>query len=247
VEILDLARHPDITSALDLLPAETDGLCLFVGSPVYATQPVPPVMTFLRGLPSAAGAYAVPFVTYGGVTSGIALALMGRELEAKGYTLLGAAKVLAPHSMMWDAADPLGEGHPDEDDDRMIEELVDVLGGKLDLADPAALSVADLDYQSPELREMMAGWGVQGAKDLMPKKHLDRDRCTQCGICVDNCPVGAIRLDPYPVIEPSCIHCLNCIRLCPEEAITADLSANFARIRKQKERIQEPFETRIFT
>lgn len=55
---------------------------------------------------------------------------MGEELLNKKFTLLGAAKILAVHSLMWQLEDPLGKGHPDADDDRMVEELVNHVNQK---------------------------------------------------------------------------------------------------------------------
>ena len=50
---------------------------LFIGSPVYAFHAVPPVTEFIERLPGNGKGYSVPFVTWGAVTSGIALYEMG--------------------------------------------------------------------------------------------------------------------------------------------------------------------------
>ncbi len=48
---------------------------------------------------------------------------------------------------------------------------------------------------------------------------VDVDSCSQCGTCVEGCPVGAIRLDPYPVFNDECIGCWACFNNCPYSAI----------------------------
>lgn len=58
--------------------------CLFIGSPVYASHALPLVMDFIARLPLRRQAYAVPFVTWGGATSGLVLAEMGEALQARG-------------------------------------------------------------------------------------------------------------------------------------------------------------------
>ncbi len=48
------------------------------------------------------------------------------------------------------------------------------------------------------------------------------DRCKKCRICVDHCPVEAMKItDNYPVVADSgqCINCYCCQEMCPEDAI----------------------------
>jgi NAD-dependent dihydropyrimidine dehydrogenase PreA subunit len=52
---------------------------------------------------------------------------------------------------------------------------------------------------------------------------VDLDRCIGCGICVQDCPLDAIRLKKKKaVIGDRCSECGACMRVCPEEAISAD-------------------------
>jgi len=48
-----------------------------------------------------------------------------------------------------------------------------------------------------------------------------KDKCTSCEVCLQNCPVEAIRMHQgFPVIEyPKCIRCYCCSELCPYRAI----------------------------
>jgi ferredoxin len=46
------------------------------------------------------------------------------------------------------------------------------------------------------------------------------EKCTKCGMCEEHCPVGAIKLGPYPVVNPEkCISCFCCMELCPASAL----------------------------
>lgn len=53
--------------------------------------------------------------------------------------------------------------------------------------------------------------------------HADRDRCTQCGICIKNCPTGNIKQNKkgYPKFGNNCISCWYCEMKCPVEAISS--------------------------
>ena len=44
--------------------------------------------------------------------------------------------------------------------------------------------------------------------------------CQNCGVCVENCPAGALRLDGEAVVWDSakCVQCDTCIKLCPHDA-----------------------------
>jgi flavorubredoxin len=119
--MLDLGAGDDGSEVLDSIQAAGKQACLFIGSPVYRDVAVPPIVSFIDSLPSMDAAMAVPFVTWGQACSGVALWQMGRALKKKGFTIVGAAKVLAVHSMMWQASTPAGQGHPDKSDLQEIE------------------------------------------------------------------------------------------------------------------------------
>lgn len=44
--------------------------------------------------------------------------------------------------------------------------------------------------------------------------------CTECGKCVRNCPMAAIRENPHSTAHRECLLCLRCKELCPENAIS---------------------------
>ncbi|MFH1755053.1 MAG: DUF362 domain-containing protein [Candidatus Latescibacterota bacterium] len=47
--------------------------------------------------------------------------------------------------------------------------------------------------------------------------------CSQCGTCVDTCPVGGITLKDAPVFE-TCFGCSLCVELCPEDTLKVNLA-----------------------
>ncbi len=240
VAILDLDRESDAGAVHERLTAATGDTLLFVGSPVYVGHAVPPVTDFLDNLPQNSGVAAFPFVTWGGVSSGIALWEMGKALKSKGYHLAGAAKVLGVHTMMWQEDEPLGEGHPDPDDDEMIRGLVEAVYAKGPGQDDIPLDA--LDYQPESLKEEMLKASLKEAEKKLPNRKVDPDLCTECGICADVCPTDAISFTPYPEFGPRCIFCFNCVRECPEEAIKADMSPVGPRLKARAEQLGErPF------
>lgn len=244
--VMDLAKETDPDFILSQLKDAKDNLCIFLGSPVYSLHPLPAVMEFISNLPTANQGCALPFVTWGGVSSGTALHTMGEALEKKGYALLGAAKVLAQHSVMWTQDAPLGEGHPDAEDDKMIEDLVEKVCSKLNMDHPNRLSLSHLNYQSVAIRDRARTVSFEDAKSLFIPLEFNEEFCTQCGLCAEACPAEAIDLSPFPEIKPSCIYCYNCVKACPEEALSLDISKRCDLLRGMARKNNERPFTQVF-
>ena len=233
-------------------PVQAGGLgldgpcCLWIGSPVYCDHALPLVAEWIEGLKPSARGWAVPFVTWGGVTSGLALPELADLLQARGFQTVGAAKVLAEHSSLWAAAEPLGAGRPDAADLAQVGDLVTGVVANLAQAAPVPLDLRLLDYLSPSLRTEAASKSLAKAKSMMPAPRAIETRCTQCGECVAACPVGAITLDPYPVMAEHCVRCQQCVRICPEGAFPHDPAATAIRIVAMAAASDEDKVTRVF-
>ena len=233
-------------------PVQASGLgldgpcCLWIGSPVYCDHALPLVAEWVEGLEPSARGWAVPFVTWEGVTSGLALPELADLLQTRGFQSVGAAKVLAEHSSLWAAAEPLGAGRPDAADLAQVRDLVAGVVANLAQAAPVPLDLGRLDYLSPSLRTEAASKSLAKAKSMMPAPRAIETRCTQCGECVAACPVGAITLDPYPVMAEHCVRCQQCVRICPEGAFPHDPAATATRIAVMAAASDEDKVTRVF-
>lgn len=196
------------------------GDILFLGSPVYANHPVPAVMDFLSGVTDNTGAYAAPFVTYGMVSSGVALHEMAKLMDQKGLIVLGGIKVTARHSMLWNVAEPLGKGRPDEQDmvevGRFARKVVEKAAGG---GPPLPLDA--LNYQRAEVQEKAKGAGLHAMKPLLLPFDVNAGLCTQCGLCVGSCPTANITVESGPVFADRCVLCFNCVRVCEPGAISS--------------------------
>jgi ferredoxin len=185
-------------------------------------------------------------VTWGAVTSGVALFEMATALEAKGYPVSAAAKVVAEHSLLWEFENPLGGGRPDADDDCAIREMVQTVAGALDAGVIKHMPSSALNYQSEALQKVMAGLVLSSVRKMLPQISLDRDACTLCGDCAAACPVDAVEIGDGPVFKDCCIACYNCLRVCPEAALQADFSAMEASLAQRVKDFGETSETKIY-
>jgi ferredoxin/flavodoxin len=246
VETLDLGKTREWSPFQKKIESAGEQACLFVGSPVYGDMAIPPVMQFVESLPACGDAWAVPFVTWGEACSGLAIWQLGDALVKKGFRVAGAAKVVAVHSMMWQETEPAGQGHPDEIDLEIVTGLVENISRRHAAGTLSALAQDVLDYQpaamSVEIRKKMSA-----PRKVMPKA-VDIEACTQCGVCESECPVQAVRLDPYPVFDTNCFGCCSCIRLCPEEAIQPAMPLRQVAdaIRKRVNTVQERPLTQVY-
>ena len=69
-----------------------------------------------------------------------------------------------------------------------------------------------------------------GVPMLAPSGYLsevDVDRCTGCGVCVETCPFGAMRLrgEVAEVDEGTCMGCGVCVSHCPQGALSLERDA----------------------
>ena len=244
--LLDLCNTAESAAAKDQICKSSQDTLLFIGSPVYAFHAVPPVMKFIEQLPDTCKGYSVPFVTWGAVTSGIALYEMAKLLIEKGLPVIGAAKIVATHSLMWQFAHPLGEGRPGADDDKKIAELVEKITAKLKSPQVITVPLVELNYQPEEIYNAMSKLTIKAARQMLPQRQTIKEKCTKCPVCSEICPVGAITLDPFPFFGDNCIACYNCMRLCPEKAIAADFSPMEDWLKQKAKEFNEEKQLKIF-
>lgn len=216
------------------------GQLIFLGSPVYVNQPLPQVMDLISRMGERPNAVVIPFVTWGCVSSGLALHSMVEALGAKNFIVPAAFKVPAQHSLMWAEQYPLGEDRPDMDDERKIRNFVLFTVKRLLKEGPAeTLPLEQLLDQPKELIEEIRKTSSHAAQANFSAKKVDELRCGLCGICAEGCPVEAITLDPLPVFNDSCIWCFQCVKECPKQAIPVDLSARMSTLRQRSRDLNE--------
>ncbi|MGM0418883.1 MAG: EFR1 family ferrodoxin [Thermodesulfobacteriota bacterium] len=227
---------------------EKENTLFFIGSPVYVNRMLPHIPELIEFIENKKNIPVIPFVTWGCVTSGIALYDAGKKLTENNFIFSGALKIPAPHSMTWQSKEVIGDGHPDSEDKKIIKEFVEKLLSGLENGDipKKQLKPEDVQHQPEETKLEMEKSSLAAAKNHMPEKMISEKLCTQCGICAELCPVEAIELDPYPVFKENCITCFKCVKECPEDAILCDASLMGDRIKKKQESFNEPEKTEFY-
>lgn len=246
VHTLDLGKDGSYDDFVKKLSEAGKNALLFVGSPVYKGLIIPPVKDFLENIPQTTGAFAVPFVTWGQATTGIALWQIGAMLASKGYNLAAGAKIMAVHSMMWHTDNPAGKGHPTEESLNLLRKAVESLIEDSRKSGLKKLDLNVLDYQ-PEAQSNDLKQKMNDPMTGIPKT-VKTDICTQCGICAEVCPASAIELNPYPEFLSHCFGCMSCVKECPENAIESavPLTDIEKMIRQRIETINERPDSMVF-
>ncbi|MDY0212619.1 MAG: 4Fe-4S binding protein [Desulfuromonadaceae bacterium] len=245
--VLDLAPHGGADMAALAAGVETDA-CLWLGTPVYVDHAVPQVLDFIAALPQGSeGATVVPFATWGAVCSGVTLLEMAQLLKKRGWATVGAAKVLAQHSSLWESAKPLGAGHPDADDAGKMGTLVEAVLHKLGTTPVAPLDTELLDYLPATYAAEAWGKSLNLTKAMLGKHQPDRSKCNACGTCVEICPTGAFTWeDGYPMVGGSCVRCHQCTRHCPQQAFAYPGTIMDTRLHEMAAQSPEKAETAIY-
>jgi ferredoxin len=236
-------RKDKIRSFLKESIKEHDLLC--IGSPVYAHHLHYNAKNIIKALPKPNNGWAklaVPFVTYGAISSGVALHEAAKLLKHSGRLTIMGMKINAFHCM---TALPqinikINEGMPGEEALPLIKELTNKIA-QLNYAPPINNSkdiTSKLKYQKLKDRIKAAilfrerFWH----KYLYPKLIFNHESCQKCEQCIEICPVNCIKMtDDGPIVldEPSCIHCGLCILECNFDAIKVD--TNWAKLNKMLE------------
>lgn len=144
----------------------------------------------------------VNIAVYGARDYDNALFEMDEKMSGKGFVTVGAAALVARHSI----AQTVATNRPDDHDIKQVKEFARTISKRLeDMESINAAPVFRFKHNDKRL-----GTSVFPLTDAS---------CTMCGTCATECLAGAIPLDaPNELDESACISCLRCIEVCPEHA-----------------------------
>ena len=125
----------------------------------------------------------------------VAVVVYGNR-EYDGFQVIAAAAFIAEHSIVRSIANR----RPDAEDEQIARQFAADVMAKLD--DPTPVTVP----------------GNAPYVELKPSAfHPAADEnCVKCGVCAEQCPVGAIPLEnPSETLNNVCINCMRCVEVCP--------------------------------
>lgn len=232
-QITDLTRNKDYLFSLNrkayINKIINDKDLLFIGGPVYAHHlhyNVKEIIKQFEKLKNGNKQYAIPFVTYGGINSGIALHEAEKLLKKQNRTVIAGLKISAEHCLTKKFKTVFNENLPGDEILPMIDELVKTI---VDLKNNNSLpnkTIGFLNYQkfSVLLKANIIFREKFWQKYMYPKIKFNYSNCNNCGKCVKLCPVQRYEMtEKGPAVRKNakdCIHCGKCVFSCKREAIT---------------------------
>lgn len=171
-----------------------------IAVPSYGGR-VPAVAAERLGVVHGNGARAILVCVYGNRAYEDTLVELEDAAKRAGFQVIAAVSAIAEHSI----ARQFASGRPDAQDAAQLSDFAKQIQRKLSGVDSSEPAI-------PGNRPYKKSGGV----GMVPKATKE---CTNCGICAEKCPVQAIdRENPKKVDEKTCISCMRCIAVCPQDA-----------------------------
>ena len=216
-----------------------------IGSPIWRSAMTPNVMDFINIIPTQEMQYWYSnnfdkeftpeekqhcffFITHG-KSPGQAVEKAWKAMNARGLLTIGWNDWYGNPYMTYAQKPWQTVGHPDDIElkeaeefgRQMVERSRRISQGETNLIPKLPTGEEYLELYGPSFEPDKYAKGIlhyYGVK-------IDKEICTQCGICEEHCPVGAIDLDSDNPILPACIWCTVCEMVCPEGAVDVNMAA----------------------
>lgn len=184
------------------------------GTPVYAGRIPNKLLPYVQNNFIGNDALAVPVVVFGNRSYDDALVELQNVLESNGFHTIAGAGFVAQHAF----SDILSVGRPDKADMDKVKEFSDRISQKLKAIEDIPYPIY-LNGNHPP-KEYYTPKGLDGKPTvfLKAKPKTDVEKCNRCGVCVSNCPMGAINKENPAEIIGLCIKCHACINKCRQKA-----------------------------
>lgn len=199
---------------------------LIIGSPVYAHHLQYHIQDLISILPKPNYKWSeavIPFVTYGGISSGIALEEAGKLFLQRGRKTIFGAKICMSHKMTRAFLDKEYDCSNSKSVNDTINKIVIKISefDKCNIVDKSKKLAykSRIDFIKANVIFDEKKWHAK----RYPSVLIHDNKCSRCLACVKDCPVGHLTIEKSNKVVKSkhhdCIHCFNCVVACKENAV----------------------------
>jgi len=183
-----------------------------IGTPVYGGRVPKTFVERIRRI-AAQNAPAVVVAVYGNRHFDDALVELNDLATKAGFNVIAGGAFIGEHSFT-DNSTPIAKGRPDKSDVFTATDFGIRIKGKFESLCDVSDSVLKLPGNVPYKDDM---------PDLEAAPITAEELCTQCGVCLEVCPTGAINSGDMTITDPKlCIQCCACVKVCQFEARTME-------------------------
>lgn len=224
-KLIDITNYNDILNNKEYKEDEV----IIVGFPVYSGRAPQILISKLKGI-KGNGTPCIIIGTYGNRHYDDAILEMRNTLQDQGFNIVMAVAVVTEHSIVRSIA----TDRPDTKDITKIKEIASDIFDKLQ----SIKEIRDIEISGNE--------NYREIKKLPFKPHVTK-KCTNCGICINKCPVNAIsKENPKKIKKDLCINCMRCIDICPQKARKLHKYESFLAKQSLKDKCKEYREIEVW-
>lgn len=191
-----------------------------LGFPIAELSTYEFVWDFINALPQANGTEIFMVDTMGGFSGGI-VGPVRKIVERKGYTPIGACEIVMPPNVFYIQDEKTNKRKIEKGLNKAEKYAKALLEGKADWGRVPVLS--DAVYYTSLIGLKLTETNIS---QKMFTLKTDKEKCSQCRICVELCPIDNIEMDEngYPENLMNCQYCLRCTSFCPNKAISCPIN-----------------------
>jgi flavodoxin/NAD-dependent dihydropyrimidine dehydrogenase PreA subunit len=197
---------------------------LGVGAPCFSSKAPTPLIEFLDELPTLKEKPAFVFATSGGAP-GRVLYDLANSLRRKNANVVGGFLARGEVHHPAPALNGRFPGRPNAEDLAQARKFAEALSTHLDHNESDPLPGNRRDILKPGLGfyDLVSLASLDATlRFFLPEPKLTLERCDQCLLCVYECPMANITMEPYPVLGDKCIRCYRCYNVCHLKAFSVN-------------------------